>query len=280
MEFGSRRITEIGRADVRRFVNALAAERKANTVRKYYAVLRAVFSFAADDLDIPVIFPRLKPSELPDPTDDQRERRILTDAELARVLAACTPRTGRYFRTVAETGARASEVLGLTPQSIGDGTIAFTQQRGQDGTLRPLKSPHSRRTIEIRRALSAELRLVGGERVFERLTLRIVEADWKLALDRANLEGPRPRIHDLRHAHVSGLIAAGWDVAQIASRVGDRIETVLRVYAHDFDVVSRSAQRRASLEVRYGEMATEMATHTPSQTITPARRKAGIRRVS
>jgi hypothetical protein len=60
--FGSQRITQICRADVRRFVNDLAAERKANTVRKYYAVMRAVFSFAADDLDVPVTFPKLKPA--------------------------------------------------------------------------------------------------------------------------------------------------------------------------------------------------------------------------
>ena len=116
-EFGSKRITQIGRADVRRFVNELAAERKANTVRSYYAVLRAVFNFAASDLDIPIAFPRLKPGELPDPADDQREQRILTDDELARVLDACDPRTRLYFQTLAETGARASEVLGLTPQS-------------------------------------------------------------------------------------------------------------------------------------------------------------------
>jgi site-specific recombinase XerD len=53
--FGSQRITQIVRADIRRFVNELANEHKANTVRKYYAVMRAVFTFAADDLDIPVI---------------------------------------------------------------------------------------------------------------------------------------------------------------------------------------------------------------------------------
>ncbi len=273
-EFASKRITQIGRADVRRFVNELAAERKANTVRSYYSVLRAVFHFAASDLDIPVVFPRLKPGELPDPVDDRRERRILTDDELARVLDAALPRTRLLFQTLAETGARASEVLGLTPQSIGDGTITFTRQLGPDGKLRPLKSRRSKRTIEVRRALTAELRLFSGDRVFERLTLRTVERDWTAVA--GEIEAPRPRVHDLRHTHVSGLIAAGWDVAEIASRVGDSIETVLRVYSHQFDAKRRSAQRRASLEDRYGGMATEMATHTPSQTITPARRIARI----
>ena len=266
-EFDSRRITQISRADVRRFVNELAGDRKANTVRSYYSVMRAVFNFAASDLDIPVTFPRLKPSELPDPADDQREHRVLTDDELATVLDACGPRMRLYVQTLAETGARASEALGLTRQKIGDGTISFAQQLGRDGTLRPLKSRRSRRTIEARRALTAELKLAGGERVFERLTLNVVEHAWTDTLERADIPDPQPRVHDLRHTHVSGLIADGWDPVEVASRVGDTIETVLRVYSHDFDAKRRSGQRRASLEERYG-MATEMATHAPSQTVT------------
>jgi hypothetical protein len=83
------------------------------------------------------------------------------------------------------------------------------------------------------------------------------------------IDDPQPVPHDLSHTHISSLIAAGWDIAEIAARVGDRIETVLRVYSHQFDAKRRSADRRASLEHRYGvRMATGMATYTPSQTIT------------
>ncbi len=283
-EFGARRITQIGRADIRRFVNGLSRELKANSVLAYYSTLRGVFSFAASDLDIPVAFPRLKPGELPDPVDDQREKRILADDELARVLAACDPRTRLFFQTLAETGARASEALGLTPREIGDGTIAFRHQLGKDGATAPLKSRQSRRTIEIRRGLAAELRLRGAGRVFEPLTLDAAEKRWHAILDRAAIEDPRPVIHDLRHTHVSGLIADGWDVVEVAARVGDRVETVLRVYAHEFDAKRRSAARRASLEERYGRQdGYQMATHTPSQAITHTPEKpvnTGLRDVS
>jgi hypothetical protein len=47
-------------------------------VLSYYSTLRSVFTFAASDLDISVTFPRLKPSELPDPVDEAREHRVLT----------------------------------------------------------------------------------------------------------------------------------------------------------------------------------------------------------
>ena len=85
---GKKRISAITRAEVRKFVaGEVAAGFAANTVRQRYATLRALFSFARDDLDIPVQFPRLKSSELPDPRDDQRPHRVLDDRELARLLA-------------------------------------------------------------------------------------------------------------------------------------------------------------------------------------------------
>lgn len=248
--FGVRRISQIGRADVRRFVGELAVDHKANTVLAYYSTFRLVFSFARDDLDLPVTFPRLKPSELPDPVDDEREHRVLVDDELAVVLGCCE--SPLYFATLAETGCRASEALGLLGRRVGDGTIAIVQQLGRDGTLRPLKSRHAKRTIEIRRALAAELRLAGRDRVFEPLTLSVAEKRWTSALKRAGLADPQPVLHDLRHTHASRLIAAGWDPVEIARRLGDRVETVLRVYVHEFDARRRSEERRATLEGLYG----------------------------
>jgi integrase len=69
---------------------------------------------------------------------------------------------------------------------------------------------------------------------------------WLPALDRANAAGmpKRPRIHDLRHTHVSWLIAAGTPVAAISRRVGhDSITTTINTYGHmlpsiDVDVVA------------------------------------------
>jgi integrase len=279
---GHKRMTSINRADVRAWVGTMISdELKANTIRAYYSTLRALFTFAAGDLEVPVTFPKLKPGELPDPADDQREHRVLSDDELRRVLEACEPRWSLYFRTLAETGARASEALGLTPEQVGDGTVRFTAQLAPDGTLRPLKTRTGKRTIEVTRGLSAELRLAGDrERVFPRFAYHQAGREWARALKRAKLDGPPPVLHDLRHTHASRLIALGWDPVEIASRLGDRLETVLRVYTHEFDARRRSAGRRAALEQVYGSPkhvgkstglvkdGYQMATHTPSQAIT------------
>ena len=283
--FGRKRITAIGKADIRAFVARERAEGlKANTITSHLSVLRALYSFAADDLDVRVTMPRLKRSERPDPADDAREHRILADDELARVLEACDERSRLFFRTLAETGARASEALGLTARRIAENEIALREQLARGGGLAPLKTRQSKRTIEITRSLAAELRLAGdGERVFWRLNHTEIERQWAAALKRANLAGPKPVIHDLRHTHVSGLIADGWDPVEVAGRIGDTLATTLRVYAHEFDTRRRSDARRAALEARYPGDGYRMATDTPLQTATggakvqrlPTHRKTG-----
>jgi integrase len=263
--FGKKRITAIGKADLKTFI---ADERREGlkgwTIHSHLAVLSAIYSFARDDLDMPVTVPRLKPAERPRPADDAREHRVLNDEELATVLAAVGDRERLYFRTLAEAGARASEVLGLTRRrvDVSAAELAFAEQLGRprritggghegDG-LRPLKTHVSRRTIEITRSLAAELALAGGrDRIFD-LTHDHVDYAWRKALKRAALADPQPTIHDLRHTHVSGLIADGWDPVEIAQRIGDTLATTLRVYAHEFDARRRGEQRHRALEARYG----------------------------
>jgi hypothetical protein len=79
--------------------------------------------------------------------------------------------------------------LGLTPRRVSAGTVTFAEQLADDGTLAPLKTRRSRRTIEITRALSAGLRLAAGERVFE-LDHDAVDYAWAKALKAAGLADP------------------------------------------------------------------------------------------
>jgi integrase len=51
---------------------------------------------------------------------------------------------------------------------------------------------------------------------------------WTDALRSSGVDRQYPVIHDLRHTHASKLIAAGWDPVEVAKRLGDRIETILR----------------------------------------------------
>ena len=143
-------------------------------------------------------------------------------------------------------------------------TLAFAEQFDRYRELAPLKTGTSRRTIEITRSLAAALALAGGpDRTFAHLTHASADKAWRRTLKRAGIPDPQPTIHDLRHTHVSGLIADGWDPVEIARRIGDTLATTLAVYSHEFDARRRGDQRRKALEARYD---TGMATHEPRQT--------------
>ena len=138
------------------------------------------------------------------------------------------------------------------PANVGAAELTIERQRARDGRLVPLKTRTARRTIEVRPALAAELRLSGG---FECLGHGAAYNAFNRALGAAQLHDPQPTPHDLRHSHASKLIAGGWDPADVAARLGDRLPTVLSVYAHQFDTRRRSAERSASLERMYAEPA-------------------------
>ena len=57
-----------------------------------------------------------------------------------------------------------------------------------------------------------------------------IKREFTLAI---KASGVKPiRLHDLRHSHVSNLIAAGVPVPAVAQRIGDTIQQVEKTYAH------------------------------------------------
>ena len=64
-----------------------------------------------------------------------------------------------------------------------------------------------------------------------------VRKDWTPLLERAGV--PYRKFHTLRHTHASRLLAAGVDPAEVAKRIGDRIETLMRVCAHWIPTANR-----------------------------------------
>ena len=57
-----------------------------------------------------------------------------------------------------------------------------------------------------------------------------VRQDWAQLLAASKVKSRK--FHTLRHTHASRLLAYGVGPAEVAKRLGDRIETAMRVYAH------------------------------------------------
>jgi integrase len=155
-------------------------------------------------------------------------------------------------------------------------TVSFTYQLDAKGHRVPLKTPRSRRSIEVTPGLVAALRKarlaapanhsanhdfvflcragrprpratvdLALDRAFERAKLESVERDGVVVL-------PRPTFHDLRHTHASALIAAGLDIEQVSARLGHaNVAVTMLVYTHEYDKGRRSDVVRSKLAEIY-----------------------------
>jgi len=281
-EFGRRRMTAINRAHVRTYIAKQHAAGLAGwTIASHLTVLSSVFRFAIDDLGLPGPSPTTGLRRGDRPERAQGGMRIVNDEELARLLDHAPPGHRLYFAVLAQTGCRKSEALGLVWDDVGEDTLHVAYQRDRRTALRVdlknSKSAHARRTVVVTTGLIAALRehrMATARKgrfdyVFAGTDYHAVDRAWVKTRDAAGfgkvehdgrLVVPAMRLHDLRHSHVSSLIAEGWDVARIAGRIGDTIQTVHAVYAHRFDSARYADVERAQLTARYDQIPYEMAT--------------------
>jgi integrase len=97
-------------------------------------------------------------SERPKPSQSQR-RRVFEARELEQTIAAADEPFRTLFTVAALTGARLSELLGLTwanvrTHDLDDAEIEFAWQVDRNGNRRPTKTDGSARTVPIPRALA------------------------------------------------------------------------------------------------------------------------------
>ncbi len=251
---------------------------KAWTIRGHLTVLGRVFDYATRHLAWHGQNPVRQLDKSERPKSDERDKRILSADELHRLLEAVDPLYRLLFQFTAATGCRLGEVLGLRWHGIDlvRGTAHISHQLDRTGAYVELKTKRSRRTIELPPSLVAQLkahklasafsgdhdyvfanrngrghdhRNVGGRvlaRAVRKAGLHAVEKDGQVVL-------PAPTFHSLRHSHGSALIAAGWDIEEVSSRLGHRDTSVTaRIYVHAYESARRSSARADRLEAMYG----------------------------
>ena len=284
--FGRMRLSDIAPADVAAFVTAQQrAGFKGWTIKGQLSVLSAVFKYAGRHLGFASTNPLtlLERQEKPD-TEDERPKRVLTPDELSRLLSAVDEPYRTIFELTAETGARLGETLGLVWGEIDfdRATVTFTHQLDRNGRRVALKTRRSRRCLEVTPALISKLRthrlasVRSGPHDFVFTTRNGTPHDHRniggrvlaRAVKRAGLEAVErdgvivehaPTFHSLRHSHGSALIAAGWDLEEVSSRLGHAdVGTTQRAYVHAYDAARRSDERRNRLAALY-------ATGAPAQ---------------
>jgi integrase len=243
-----------------------------NTRAGILRLASAIFAFGVSRgyrADSPIQY--LASQERPESRPSTKPR-ALADEECSKLIRATRPGLRDFVAFLAYTGVRLSEGLGLRwgDLDLDEGTVAISAQlerwtQGQAPKLKGLKTENGYRTIDLhpalvgllkerrRQALASGLHrddcfvfcTEDGRPLSHRNTARDIEAAAKRA--GLNGDGLRPvSAHMLRHTFASRLIALGLDVVEVARQLGDKPDTLLRVYAQAFT----DARRREEIRER------------------------------
>jgi len=268
--FGRKRLDQITVDDVAAFIAAMQRKgARGTTILSALQPLSMILGHAARRGQIAVNpCSQLERGERPK-LDDQRPKRILSLDEMERLIASAD---GEQYRCLLEllvtSGVRIGEALGLAVCDLDQrhSLIRVEYQLDRDGNRTQLKTPESRRAIDIppelmrrlvalvaeRGALGDPSALVFASRNGTGLVRKVAREALKRAATAARLAPPQPTLHDLRHSHASMLIALDVPVVDVQRRLGHRKpDTTLRVYAHQWK--ERDA-RRSQIGEQLGQL--------------------------
>ena len=218
-------------------------------------MLHAVFARAVRDRIL--AFNPCEATELPKIVT--KKSRILTPEEFASVLAAMPDRFKVLVLTGIETGLRWGELIALRPRHIDflrrtisvEQTIVEVSRKhsptGERMIVKDYPKDNEFRTLRVSETLLTriarrieQLRLGHDDLIFastetaggnpiSRNTFRTKV--WLPALERSGVDFP-VRMHDLRHAHASWLLAGGADLKSVMERMGHAQIMTTQKYLH------------------------------------------------
>jgi len=242
--FGGMRLARITSTTVQGWVSqALERGLSPRSITKYHVMLHSIFARAV--LDRIIAFNPCENTELPKVVT--RKFRILTPSEFETVIAAIPPRFKAMVLTDIETGLRWGELVALRPRHVdflrGTVTVQDTivevskkdSPTGERMIVKPYPKDDEPRTLHVSRELLdllaariAELGLDRDDLLFPSREIAgglplsrgtFSTRFWRPAVTRAGIDFPL-RMHDLRHAHASWLLAGGADLKSVMERMG------------------------------------------------------------
>jgi integrase len=264
---GSIRLADLTREDVAAWMKKLAAKNSDKTIVNKRIPLMGALDYAVQkELIRSNPATKLMPARTFTEDDEDREMIALNHVEFEHVLAAMPEHYRHFVQFLVDSGCRVNEATALRPRNI-DRTLAMvtfnkTFRRGQSSGkghhIGVPKTPRSKRTIAVRRELLDMLDFHDADDYVFRNTdggpIRVGTFRtniWYKRMHKSGLpEHRQPRIHDLRHTHVSWLIADGWDILKISRRLGHaNPQITLNTYGHlihqDDPAVEQAALERA-----------------------------------
>lgn len=275
-------LSAIGREDIARVINELSKSKSDKTVRNAYGILATSLKVALEDGLLPALPTR--GIRLPRRTEhESTEMRFLDHDEWEKLAKVLPAHYVPLFTFLVGTGARWGEAEALLVGDVDlDAGVTLADDTFESRPvvrvskaakwnaskatreIGPTKTRRSKRTITLPpEVVDALAPLVDGRAKRERLFLapkggplrhRTVYDSWKKAVEKAGFD-PQPRMHDLRHTHVSWLIARGVPLTVIQRRLGhEHINTTSDTYGHLLPELDVAAAAAASVAMRPREV--------------------------
>jgi len=255
---GSRRIDRIARGDVTSY--HLSLKTTPTRANRALALLSHLFNMAekwgvrADGSN---------PCRHVERFEETKRERFLSAAELARLgkaLAAAEKRNDvspfalAAIRLLIFTGARASEILGLTWDAVdvGAGSVRL-RRKGRTGTL--YLAPPALAVLKALPRVDGNPHVVVGRRRGRALTIFGLEQVWQGVRKAAKLEDVK--MHDLRHSWASVAAGSGQSLPVIGALLGHSQAQTTKRYAHLADDPLKAAARAVA-----GRIAAAMSPKT------------------
>lgn len=171
--------------------------------------------------------------------DESKRERFLSVEELARLGKALTTLESKgkvtpyglaAVRLLVFTGARASEVLGLTHKAVSlrAGSVRLAQSKTGAKTL--FLNPPARAVLSKLPREDGNAYVIVGGRIGKALTLSGLEQVWQEVREAANFDGVR--LNDLRHSFASVAAAGGASLPIIGALLGHSQAQTTKRYAH------------------------------------------------
>ena len=290
--FGNRPMGKILPTEIQRWVttatgNGLAAA----SVRKYHTMLGSVFERAQRDRV--VTFNPCAHTELPKVV--KKKARTLTPEEYVAILASLPAQHRLLVETAINTGLRWGELIALKPRHLDlikrsltvEETIVEVSIKNSPTGARMLTKPYPKDNEARTMALPADL--VG--QLADRIDTRRLGPDdllfatrdgtpisrntfrtrvWLPAVKASGVDFT-VRVHDLRHAHASWLLAGGSDLRSVMDRMGHAQITTTQKYLHalpdadtkNLDALNRTCgQHRGAGSGEHSDTSPHMHAHS------------------
>jgi integrase len=202
------------------------------------------------------------------PKPGRPRARYLSELEIASVLEHSSGDARTINALLIFSGARASELLGLTWQDIdfNQQLIRIRAQMSRKGRRRPLKTDFGRRDVilmddlarllkerKLAAAFSRDDDLVIGNGVGRTLGYTRLRKAFAAAASSANVLDATP--HTCRHTFASILIDQGASVEFVADQLGHAsTKTTWDIYVHLFRARDQAAAAKRELDAAFGHM--------------------------